>query len=136
MSENNTNRQENDQLRTRRERMSGGPKRRGSPWLLFLFIIAIILLGAFIVFPEQTRRLLGLGTSSSEDIQRTSRTDNSGISTQLERDPTLVIESLKPSAPVIASPAQTAKLDHEADARIAALEKALTEIANRPANAP
>ncbi len=136
MSENNTNRQENDQLRTRRERMSGGPKRRGSPWLLFLFIIAIILLGAFIVFPEQTRRLLGLGTSSSEDIQRTSRTDNSGISTQLEREPTLDIETFKPSAPVIAPPAQTAKLDHEADARIAALEKALTEIANRPANAP
>ncbi len=136
MSNNNNSVDESDRLRARRERMSGGSARKGSSWRIFIFIIAILLFGIFVVFPDETRRLLGLGTSSSEDIQRTSRIDNSGISTQIESKSTLDIEARSTLEPVVPAPIQKPKLDLEAAARIAALEKSLSEIANRPANAP
>lgn len=134
MADENINTEENERLRTRRDRMSGGSTQRRSPWLLIIFIIVFILLGAVFVFPEQTRRFLGLGTSSSEDIQQTSRTDSSGISTQFEPIAKLDIE--RPKAPTSNAPVKEAKLDPEAAARLAALEKALKEIANRPTGTP
>ena len=134
MADENINTEENERLRTRRDRMSGGSTQRRSPWLLIIFIIVFILLGAVFVFPDQTRRFLGLGTSSSEDIQKTSRTDSSGISTQFEPIAKLDIE--RPKAPTNDAPAKEAKLDPGAAARLAALEKALKEIANRPTGTP
>ena len=134
MADKNINTEENERLRARRDRMSGGSTQRRSPWLLIIFIIVFILLGAVFVFPDQTRRFLGLGTSSSEDIQKTSRTDSSGISTQFEPIAKLDIE--RPKAPTNDASAKEAKLDPEAAARLAALEKALKEIANRPTGTP
>ncbi|MCP4936167.1 MAG: hypothetical protein GY927_18685 [bacterium] len=123
---------ENNRLKARRERMSGGARRRNSPWAIILFLTGIVLLAIFVVFPDETRRLLGLGTSTSEDIQKTSKVDSSGISTEIVREPGIEFVKPKP-APVVIPPApKKAELDPEAAARIAALEKALKEITDRP----
>lgn len=133
MADETTN-NEADRLRERRERMSGA-SRGGSRFFAILFFLVLFSLAAiFVVFPEQARRLLGLSTSSSEDIQQTSKVDNSGISTQIQRDPGITIEEPRPDVPVIAAPApQPAELSAEAKARLDALEKALADIANLPA---
>ncbi len=123
---------ENDRLKARRERMSGGKKSRNSSWAIILFLIGIVLLTIFVVLPEETRRLLGLGTSTSEDIQKTSKVDSSGISTEIVREPGIEFKKPKPAPVVIPPASQKAKLDPEAAARIAALEKALKKIADRP----
>lgn len=127
--------EDDDRLRARRERMAGN-RRRGSPiWAILLFLALLALAAVFVVFPEQTRKLLGLNTSTSEDIQQTSRVDNSGISTQIQREPEITVEQPEPEpvAPTPTAPVTTTKLDPEAKARIEALEMALREIANRPA---
>lgn len=122
---------ENDRLKARRERMSGGRRRRNSPWAIILFLTGIVLLAIFVVFPEETRRLLGLETSTSEEIQKTSKVDSSGISTEIVREPGIEFVKLK-TAPVLIPPVpKKAELDPEAAARITALEKALKEIASR-----
>lgn len=114
--------------------MSGGRSGGGTRFFGVLFFIVLLLLAAvFVVFPEQARQLLGLGTSTSEDIQQTSRVDNSGISTQIQPEPSITVEPPEPDIPVIqAEPPQPAGLDPEAQARLDALEKALQDIANRP----
>lgn len=126
---------ESDQLKARRDRMSGGRSGGGSRFFAVLFFIVLLLLAAvFVVFPDQARQLLGLGTSSSEDIQETSRVDNSGISTQIQQEPEINVET-PDKVPVIETPdtgPTTAELDPEAKARLDALEKALADIANRP----
>lgn len=136
MADNSPQIDESDQLKARRDRMSGGGKSGGSRFFAVLFFLLLLLLAAvFVVFPDQARQLLGLGTSSSEDIQQTSRLDNSGISTQIEREPEITVETPK-ELPVIETPAPaptTAELDAESKARLEALEKALADIANRPA---
>lgn len=125
---------DDDRLKARRERMSGSGRRGGSVWAILFFLLLIGLAAIFVVFPDQARRLLGLNTSSSEDIQTASRVDNSGISTQIKREPDIVIET--PNEPITIMPLPsaptTADLDAEAKARLAALEKALKDIANRP----
>ena len=122
-----------NQLKARRDRMSGRGG-GGSRFFAVLFFIILLLLAAiFVVFPDQARQLLGFGTSTSEDIQRTSRVDNSGISTQIQPEPSITIEEPKPDVPVIDVQPQSAELDPEAKARLEALEKALADIANRPA---
>lgn len=123
---------DNDRLKARRDRMSGGGGRRSSPIMLIGFLIGVALLGMFVVFPEETRRLLGFGTSSSKDIQKTSKVDSSGISTEILREPSIEFEKTKPAPIVVPKAPQKAELDPEAAARIAALEKALQDIANRP----
>lgn len=125
---------ETERLRARRDRMSGGGRRGSNIWAILFFLLLFALAAIFVVFPDQARQLLGLGTSTSEDIQQTSRVDNSGISTQIQPQPEIVVEA--PAQPVIqATPSQpvTAELDPEAKARLEALEKALQDIANRPA---
>lgn len=126
--------EESNQLKARRDRMSGSRSGGGSRFFTFLFFFVLLLLAAiFVVFPDQARQLLGLGTSTSEDIQQTSRVDSSGISTQIQPQPSITIETQEPEIPVIETqPPQPAGLDPEAQARLDALEKALQDIANRP----
>lgn len=134
MSDESVDPGEAERLRERRERMSGGRRRGGNVWAILFFLLLFGLAAMFVVFPEQARQLLGLGTSTSEDIQKTSRVDNSGISTQIQPEPEIVVES--PTTPIIeATPSTpvTSELDQEAKARLEALEKALQDIANRPA---
>lgn len=126
---------EDERLAARRARMAGAGRRRSPIWAVALFILLLALAAAFMVFPEQARRLFGFGTSTSEDIQRTSQVDDSGISTQIEPAPTIVIEN-PPEEPVITAPppvSANTELSDEAKARLAALERTLQELANRPA---
>lgn len=124
---------ESDRINTRRERMSGNSRQGPSFLTIIVFVVLFALLAIFVVFPDQTRKLLGFGTSSSADIQQASRIDNSGISTQILRQPEIQttpadnIQIITP--PVDLKPAE---LDEEAKARLAALEKAIQDIANRP----
>lgn len=134
MSDESTDPAEAKRLRERRERMSGSRRRGGNVWALLFFLLLFGFAAMFVVFPEQARQLLGLGTSTSEDIQKTSRVDNSGISTQIQPEPEIVVET--PTSPIIeATPSApvSSELDQEAKARLEALEKALQDIANRPA---
>lgn len=126
---------DSDRLAARRERMEGKVRRGTSVWAIVLFLVVILLAAIFVVFPEQARQLFGLGTSSSEDIQQASKVDNSGISTQIVREPEIVVENSPVSVPTLERPDTTprsAELDPEAKARLEALEKALREIAARP----
>jgi len=127
---------DSERLRERRERMAGGSRRRTPVWAIIFFLIIMLFAAAFLVFPEETRRLLGLGTSSSEDIQEASKVDNSGISTQIKPEPSLKIEP-QIQQPIVVPPSVVTKneLDPEAAKRIADLEKALRDIANRPPSA-
>lgn len=131
MAEDTIDTDDADRLKARRERMSGGGGRRTPIWSILFFFVLIGLVALFVVFPDEARRLLGLAPSTSEDIQKASRVDNSGISTQIEREPEIVVQT---PDPIITAPAprQPAELDPEAAARLAALEKALKDIANRP----
>ena len=134
MSDESTDPAEAKRLRERRERMSGSRRRGGNVWALLFFLLLFGFAAMFVVFPEQARQLLGLGTSTSEDIQKTSRVDNSGISTQIQPEPEIVVET--PTSPIIeaiSSAPVSSELDQEAKARLEALEKALQDIANRPA---
>jgi len=134
MSDESTDPAEAKRLRERRERMSGGRRRGVNVWAILFFLLLFGLAAMFVVFPEQARQLLGLGTSTSEDIQKTSHVDNSGISTQIQPEPEIVVEA--PTTPIIeATPSApvTSELDPEAKARLEALEKALQDIASRPA---
>ena len=125
----------NERLAARRARMSGAGQRRSRGWAVLFFIALLLLAAVFVIFPEQAKQLLGFGTSTSEDIQRTSKVDDSGISTQIEPEPSIQIET--PTTPEIITPPAVAPantdLSDEAKARLAALEKTLEEIANRPA---
>lgn len=133
MSEDSFENDDADRLKKRRERMSGNGRRRAPVWSVLFFLVLISLATIFVVFPDQARKLLGFDASTSEEIQQASRVDNSGISTQIQREPEIVVEA-PTSDPVIVTPPppQSTELDAEAAARIAALEKALREIANRP----
>lgn len=127
--------EDSDRLRARRERMSGTQRRGSSIWAILFFLALIAFAAVFVVFPDQARRLLGLTTSSSEDIQQTSKLDSSGISTQIVRQPDLDVKAPQEAVDVVVPKAdpKPAELDPEAKARIDALEKALRDIANRPA---
>ena len=121
-----------DRLQARRDRMAGG-RRGGSGFLTILFFIMLMfLVGAFVVFPDQARRLLGLTPSSSEDIQQTSQVDNSGISTQIVAEPEIVVETPAPTVEITPTPSAPTGLDDEARRRLDTLEQALKDIANRP----
>mgnify|MGYP001627789206 FL=1 len=114
--------------------MAGGGRGRSRGWAAAFFIILLLLAAIFLVFPDQARRLLGLDTSTSEDIQRTSQVDDSGISTQIEPQPTIVIERPPEDTTVVPPVApRNSDLSDEAKARLAALEKTLQDLANRPA---
>ena len=133
MSDVSPDTEEAERLRARRDRMSGGGRRGSNIWAILFFLLLFALAAIFVVFPNQARQLLGLGTSTSEDIQQTSRVDNSGISTQIQPQPEIVVDT--PTQPVIETVPTgpvTAELDPEAKARLEALEKALQDIANRP----
>lgn len=134
MAQNSTNASEDDRLAARRDRMAGTGRKRRPGWAVIFFIILLLLAAVFVIFPDQARRLLGLDTSSSEDIQRTSQVDDSGISTQIEPQPTIVIES-PPEQTIVTPPLEPGNTDlsDEARARLAALEKTLQDLANRPA---
>ncbi len=119
-------------LRARRERMSGNERRGTSPFAIVAFLIVIALLAMFLIFPEQAKRLFGFATSSSEDIQQASKVDSSGISTEIVREPSIEIDKPIPAPIVIPTAPTKVELDPEAAARIAALEKALQDLANRP----
>lgn len=134
MANEDVEREDSDRLRARRERMAGGGQ-SGGRFLAALFFVALLLFATvFVVFPDQARQLLGLGTSSSEDIQETSQIDNSGISTQIQPQPSIDVET--PQTPDIQIASQEPRadgLDEEAQRRLTALEQALQDIANRPA---
>lgn len=133
MANNSTNATEDARLAARRDRMAGTGRKRRPNWIILLLIILFLFAAVFVAFPDQARRLLGLDTSSSEDIQRTSQVDNSGISTQIEPQPTIVIERPPEQIIVPPSPDDTdSGLSDEALARLAALEKTLQDLANRP----
>lgn len=136
MAEDTNNVDDNERLQARRDRISGGGRRGSSIWTILFVLILFGLAAVFIVFPDEARRFLGLGTSSSEDIQQTSKVDNSGISTQIKPEPSLDIkEPVEQPIVITPEPQKAAELDPEAAARLAALEKALREIANRPEGA-
>lgn len=124
---------ESDRINTRRERMSGNPRRGPSFLTIIVFVVLFALLAIFVVFPDQARNFLGFGTSSSSDIQQASQIDNSGISTQILRQPEIQTTPAD-DIQIITAPAdiKPAELDEEAKARLAALEKAIQDIANRP----
>jgi type IV secretion system protein VirB10 len=126
--------QNDDRLKARSERMSGNIQHRSSFWKIPFFISLASLAIVFIVFPDEARRLLGFATSSSEDIQQTSKVDNSGISTQIQRQPELDIATQLKKVEIIQPSLnqRSADLNAEAKARLEALEKALTKIANQP----
>ena len=115
--------------------MTGTGRRRSPGWAIIFFIVLLLLAAVFVVFPEEARRLLGFGTSTSEDIQKTSKVDDSGISTQIDPQPTIEIE--RPADHTIITPPPPAttntELSEAAKARLAALEKTLQDLANRPA---
>ncbi len=126
---------EDERLIARRERMAGTSPRRSPIRTIGFFILLLALAAIFFVIPEQARKLLGFGTSTSEDIQRTSQVDDSGISTQIEPEPTIIIEN-PPEETVISAPSPAPSntgLSAEARARLDAFERTLQEIANRPA---
>lgn len=134
MTENPQSPDEADQLKARRERMSGTGRRGRSFWTVLVFAALILLAAIFVVFPDQTRRLLGLSTSSSEDIQQTSQVDSSGISTQIRPTPDLDLNIPKEELEIVAAPSEgLSGLDEASGARLEALENALQDIANRPA---
>lgn len=134
MTEDNNDIGKEKQLKDRREHMSGHQQKSPRHWSIFFFVILFILVAIFIIFPDQTRRLLGLATSSSENIQQVSRIDNSGISTQIQREPEIDVKTPPKTFPVIETPSPLSnELDAEAKARLEALEKALQDIAERPA---
>lgn len=118
-------------LRERQNRMSGQTSRRLPRIGTFAFLAALLLIALFLIFPDQARRLLGFDTSQSADIQTASEIDNSGISTQFQGDPPLVIET-PPPVEILPPPARSAGLDEEAARRLAELEEALGNLANRP----
>lgn len=124
-----------DRLRARRDRMAGKGKSsilngRSLRTIVF-FAILIVLAAVFVIFPDQARRFLGFGTSTSENIQRTSTVDDSGISTQIAAEPGIEIEKPADQPIFIAPEPGNNELSEEAKARLAALEKTLQEIANR-----
>ena len=131
-------------IRARRERMAGTQRRnRGGPLLGIVLFIAFLALAALVLFPDAARDLLGFGTSESEEMQRTSRVDDSGISTIITPPPApeITIETAPPEVTVVTPPARTertepAELSEEARARIAALEDALKRLADRPVSEP
>lgn len=125
--------EEADRLRSRRERMSGSGRRGRNIWAILFFLMLFALAAIFVVFPDQARRLLGFATSTSEEIQQTSKVDNSGISTQIQPEPEIVVETPAPVIETAPPQSAVADLDPEAKARLDALEKALKDIANRPA---
>lgn len=120
-------------LNTRRERMSGERNHGSSIWTIIFFLILLTLASVFVVFPDEARRLLGLSTSSSEDIQKTSRVDNSGISTQIKPELQLDVARSSEKFEVATPLSKNEELSAEAKARLEALEKALKDIAGRPA---
>ena len=137
------NASENPQLRARRERMSGRPRRRkGGPLLAGSLALAFLALAVFVLFPSEVRDLFGFGTSESEIMQRTSTIDDSGISTTIQPIlPEITIET-PPAEVTVVTPApepvvvQPTELSEEAKARIAALEDALQRLADRPVGTP
>lgn len=134
MVDENIDDSEKEDFKDRRERMSGRQRKSTPIWSMIFFVFLFVLFAIFIVFPDQTKRWLGFVTSSSENIQQVSRVDNSGISTQIQRELEISIETPVKQLPVIEAPApKPAELDAEAKARLEALEKALQDIADRPA---
>lgn len=126
-------------LRARRERMTGvRPRRRGGPLVAVLLGIGFLMLAVLVVFPEQARQFFGLGASESEEMQRTSRVDDSGISTVVipRAEPEIEIETPTPRVRVVPPPARPEGISEEAKARIAALEAALKRLADRPVGQP
>ena len=133
---------ESPQLRARRERMSGRARRRkGGPLLASLLALAFLALAVLVLFPGEVRDLFGFGTSESEEMQRTSTIDDSGISTTIQPVPEITIET-PPAEVTVVAPApepvvvQPAELSAEAKARIAALEDALQRLTDRPVGTP
>ena len=130
-------------IRARRERMAGAQRRgHGGQLLGIVLFIAFLALAALVLFPDVARDLFGFGTSESEEMQRTSRVDDSGISTIITPPaPEITIETAPPEVTVVTPPARTertepAELSEEARARIAALEDALKRLADRPVSEP
>lgn len=125
--------EETENLKARRNRMTGNSRQRAPIGTVIIFLLFIGIAAVIVVFPEETRRLLGFETSSSEDIQQVSQIDNSGISTQIQRQPEFTVEQPDPviNTPTIQLP-DTVELNDEAKARLEALEKTLKDLANRP----
>lgn len=121
---------DDERLAARRARMAGTARKTTPNGIIIIFLIVVVLAAIMIVFPDQARLLLGLGTSSSKDIQQTSRIDDSGISTLIEPEPSLQIEG-PIEQPIIAPPrgSEDTELSDEARKRLAALEATLAEIA-------
>lgn len=125
--------EDNSRLKERKNRMSGEGRSKRSPLTIFVFVLLLLIAVPTLVFPDQTRQLFGLGTSKSEDLQQASKIDSSGLSTEIFRESEIQIEPRPKLEPiVIPKAAQSNELDAEAAARIAALEKALQDMANRP----
>lgn len=97
------------------------------------------MIGLLVLFPAQAAALLGFGTSSSETMQRTSRVDDSGISTAIRRpaQPTIAVTPAVRPTPALARPNDPTQeeLSDEARARLTALEEAIQRLADRPAGA-
>lgn len=124
---------EEDRLLERRNKQEGksnsGMGKLGS----ILFFLAILVFSPFIIFgADSVSNFLGLKSSDSEEIQRTSNVD-SGISTQLPAGQGIQTEA--PALDIAPAPKAVVRENNEAEkARIAALEAKLKELENQPKN--
>jgi type IV secretion system protein VirB10 len=128
-----------DKLAARRQRMEGGSSSR-SPFLMVLFFIVIAIGAVILLFPQELGKILGLSTSVSETIQKTSQTDNTGLNTNLRPrqgldtnqrpEPEIIIRPVERSEPEIPpAPDKSAELEKQ----IKALQAQIEALLQRPA---
>ncbi|WP_420337021.1 TrbI/VirB10 family protein [Roseibium sp.] len=131
-----------DKLSTRQQRLKGGGGSK-SPLIFVLFFIGIVVAAALLLFPQEVSKILGLSTSESEAIQRTSETNNTGLNTNLrprqnldtdQPEPEIVIRPVERPEPEI--PAPPPDRSAELEAQIDALQAQIQELLARPAPLP
>ena len=126
---------DDDRVSDRRNRVNGKGKGSGAgnKILLFILIVVVLIFAPFIVVgPKKFAAIIGLSTSDTEELQKASKVDT-GISTALPRaEPSVDVPDLNVPAPVAEAPEPIVTISEEEKARIAALEKRLEELANRP----
>ena len=123
-------------LAERQSRMRA-KKRSGNPAMIVTFLIFMLLASVFIIGPGEFAALLGLGTSTSKEVQEVSLVGDSGINTTIrprqrldtgmKKEPEIVIRPPKREEP---KPVPDRSAEYEK--RIAELNKKIEELANQP----
>jgi len=125
-----------DRLSARQKRMKQSNQGTGfwkiPAFLAFMIAAVIILFG-----PNEIGKFLGFGTSVSEEVQKTSVPDNSGISTQL-RPRKQVDTNLDTKPELVIRPTEKKPFIDTSgnyERKIAELNKKIADLAKRPASA-